>query len=216
VRFDVTIETGKRRVFAGATDWPGWVRSARDSKDALDALISYAPRYKAAVGRSFVVPKSVSALRVVERLAGDATTDFGAPSIERSADRRPVDDAELKRLVRLLKASWAAFDAAAEAAAGVRLTTGPRGGGRSVEKMRSHVLEADRAYLSGLGGKAPKGSVEAVREAITAMLASRARGEKPVLSPRRTSPLWTPRFTVNRSAWHALDHAWEIEDRTTR
>jgi hypothetical protein len=25
---------------------------------------------------------------------------------------------------------------------------------------------------------------------------------------------WTPRYAARRIAWHALDHAWEIEDRT--
>ena len=25
---------------------------------------------------------------------------------------------------------------------------------------------------------------------------------------------WTPRYAARRMAWHALDHAWEIEDRT--
>jgi hypothetical protein len=24
---------------------------------------------------------------------------------------------------------------------------------------------------------------------------------------------WTPRFAIHRSAWHAIDHAWELEDR---
>ena len=26
---------------------------------------------------------------------------------------------------------------------------------------------------------------------------------------------WPVRYTVRRAAWHALDHAWEIEDRST-
>ena len=25
---------------------------------------------------------------------------------------------------------------------------------------------------------------------------------------------WPPRYAARRIAWHALDHAWEIEDRT--
>jgi hypothetical protein len=29
----------------------------------------------------------------------------------------------------------------------------------------------------------------------------------------RSGKLWTPRYFVRRTAWHALDHAWEIEDR---
>ena len=26
--------------------------------------------------------------------------------------------------------------------------------------------------------------------------------------------LWTPRYFVRRTAWHTLNHAWEIEDRS--
>ncbi len=25
---------------------------------------------------------------------------------------------------------------------------------------------------------------------------------------------WPPRYAARRIAWHALDHAWEVEDRT--
>jgi hypothetical protein len=214
VPLHVAIEKGHRRVFARAVDWPGFVRTARDEAAALETLIEYAPRYKQVAGRSFPAPKTTAALRVVERNKGDTTTDFGVPAIETKADRRALDADELRRLVRLLEASWSAFDAAAKKAAGKTLTTGPRGGGRSVEKMRAHVLEAERAYLAKLGGSAPKGaSMQAARAAITSLLAERARGFEPELSPRRKSPLWTPQYTIARSAWHALDHAWEIEDR---
>ena len=30
---------------------------------------------------------------------------------------------------------------------------------------------------------------------------------------RRYGFEWTPRFALRRSAWHALDHAWELQDR---
>lgn len=212
---DVLIETGSRRVFARALDWPGWARSARDADGALEALLSYAPRYAEVAGRSFQPPKTIKELRVAERAKGDATTDFGAPSIAAKADRTSLDETELKRLVGLLQAAWKAFDAAAKRAEGVTLATGPRGGGRGVEKIRAHVLEADDGYLRAAGGKAPKpASAPTTRKAFVELLQARARGEEPELSPRRKTPLWSPRFTIARSAWHALDHAWEIEDRS--
>src|SRR5438132_1502141 len=31
----------------------------------------------------------------------------------------------------------------------------------------------------------------------------------------RGGKIWLPRYFVRRVAWHALDHAWEIEDRST-
>ena len=39
-----------------------------------------------------------------------------------------------------------------------------------------------------------------------------ASGEMPERGPRG-GVLWKPRYFVRRAAWHALDHAWEIEDR---
>jgi hypothetical protein len=36
---------------------------------------------------------------------------------------------------------------------------------------------------------------------------------RPIANPRLTKRPWTPRYFLRRSAWHALDHAWEIEDR---
>ncbi|HVL53102.1 MAG TPA: hypothetical protein VM344_02465 [Vitreimonas sp.] len=44
-------------------------------------------------------------------------------------------------------------------------------------------------------------------------LSGRAR-DVPVDTGRRTGPSWAPRYFVRWSAWHALDHAWEIEDRS--
>jgi hypothetical protein len=43
-------------------------------------------------------------------------------------------------------------------------------------------------------------------------LEAAARGELPRVGPRG-GLRWTPRFYVRYSAWHILDHAWEIEDR---
>jgi len=54
--------------------------------------------------------------------------------------------------------------------------------------------------------------MDLLREAILDALRSRARGEA-LPQGRRCASVWTPRYFVRRSAWHALDHAWEIEDR---
>lgn len=51
------------------------------------------------------------------------------------------------------------------------------------------------------------------RAAIRAALVAAARGELPERGPRGGA-IWTPRYYVRRAAWHTLDHAWEIEDRT--
>lgn len=214
-RISVYVEVTPKRTFAGAIEWPGWCRSGKTEEEALDALVAYVNRYGKVVSRSrlgFQPPSGVEDLEVVERLKGNATTEFGAPGVPPKADDRRLSAAELKRLTTILEASWRAFDRVAEAAAGVRLTKGPRGGGRNVPKMVEHVMGAEEGYLGALGSRRPVAG--SLRRTILAALAARAQ-DKPVADPNKVKKLWSPRFYVRRSAWHALDHAWEIEDRSS-
>ena len=217
----VYLELGSRRVFAGALEWPGWERSGRDADAALQTLVDYLPRYRKAMGRAaheLQTPGSVRDLEVTERVTGNATTDFGAPGVPPKADERPLDDDELARLLRLEHASWRALDRAANRAAGKRLAKGPRGGGRELDAIVRHVLDADAGYLHALGisypgeGRLRRTDAGALRKAINAALRDTPRDGPPSRGPRG-GKRWTVRYFVRRSAWHALDHAWEIEDR---
>jgi len=212
--FPVYLEVGKKRVFASALNWPGWTRSAKSEEGALDLLNEYGPRYAKVVTRlGYVAPKSAAAFTIEERVKGDTTTDFGAPAIPWSKDARPIKTDELKRLVAILERCWTTLDDTSAANKRRPLKVGPRGGGRQIKAMVDHVNEADRAYLGRLGSSYKGRDAEGLREEIVETLKARARGEEPPPNPRRTKPLWSPRFAIRRSAWHALDHAWEIEDR---
>lgn len=220
---DVYLERGEKRVFACAIEWPGWCRSGRSDDEALDTLVAYADRYAHVAKRArvrFRRPGATSELKVAARLKGSHGTDFGVPGKSPEADARPLHGTELKRHRALLEAAWATFDATAAAAIGVELRKGPRGGGRDLDKIVTHVLEAEQAYVRELGARssAPRAGIEErmadVREMAIDQLAAVAGGEKPEPGPRRTRPFWHPRYFVRRSAWHALDHAWEIEDRS--
>jgi hypothetical protein len=214
-RIAVYLEVTPKRTFAGAVEWPGWCRAGKTPDDALEALFAYRDRYARALARTrvgFTPPSGLDDLEVVERLKGNATTEFGAPGVPPKADQRPLEAKELKRQTAILEACWRAFDRAAEGARGVTLTKGPRGGGRDVPKMVDHVAGAEQAYLSGLGSRAPA-KAAALHQTVLDTLAARAHG-KPVADPNKVQKLWSPRFYLRRSAWHALDHAWEIEDRS--
>jgi hypothetical protein len=214
-RVPVYLEVTRKRTFAGALEWPGWCRSGKTVDEALESLVAYGDRFANVIGHSrlgFERPAGVEDLEVVERLTGNATTEFGAPGVAPDADGRPLDAKELNRLISILEASWRAFDRAAEDAAGVTLSKGPRGGGRDLPKMVEHVRGAEESYLAKLGSRAPK-DPRTLHKAILAALAARAH-DKPVANPNKVEKLWSPRYHVRRSAWHALDHAWEIEDRS--
>ncbi len=216
-KVEVYLEIGQKRTFAVALDWPGWCRSGRDEASALQALYDYGPRYAHVLQRTrlgFHAPSKASALVVVERLTGNATTDFGAPDLALSRDTKPINPTELQRWRTALKACWRTFDKAA--ATGQTLSKGPRGGGRDLTKIIQHVREVDVSYLASLGGKLkhedePGQPLAPVRQAILSTLTA-AHGEVPARGPRG-GIRWTPRYFVRRLAWHELDHAWEIEDR---
>ena len=211
----VVIEKGTKRVFASAVDWPGWSRGGKTEEEALATLVAYGPRYAKVFAKlGFVAPKDVTALRVVERTGGNATTDFGAPGMPAKLDAAAVSEKDLARLSAFMEAGWRAFDAAVAKSKGKPLATGPRGGGRSVEKMVAHVREAELAYLGGLGAPKPKTAERAAERAATLDgLAASARGEYPAKGPRG-GVRWKARYFVRRSLWHTLDHLWEIEDRS--
>ena len=219
-KLNVYLEVGNRRTFAAALDWPGWCRIGRDETGALQALLEYGPCYAKvlrAARLGFLAPRDVSSFVVVERLKANATTDFGAPALPPSIDAQPLDDKELRRLQAILKACWRAFDAAVGTAGGKTLSTGPRGGGRTVDGIVEHVLGAEAGYLASLGGKASpsepgESSLEPTRQAILQTLQASAYREIPAFGPRG-GKRWSPRYFTRREAWHVLDHAWEIEDR---
>jgi hypothetical protein len=220
--FKVYVEVGAKRTFAGAIDWPGWCRSGKDEASALQSLFEYGPRYADVLHKSgvpFTSPKAQSDLRVSERLKGGAATDFGAPEAHPSADQGKMEAADLKRSEAILRACWASLDAIGRRAKGKTLRTGPRGGGRNLDKMLDHVREAEQAYLGSLGWWSVAGKPDPtgvglleVREAALKGIRASAAGEIPAVGPRG-GRRWSARYFVRRAAWHVLDHAWEIEDR---
>jgi hypothetical protein len=213
---EVVLEVGAKRVFATALDWPGWCRAGKNEEAALAALADYAPRYAVVAKAAHVrfALRLADELAVVERVKGNATTDFGAPGIVADHDRTPLTGAGARRRVSLVRASWAYFDDVVSSAP-AELRKGPRGGGRDRDKMAGHVLEAELAYASKLGLRGlptPKvGDTETiarVREAIAGALGGSSDG-----TPARENG-WPPRYAAARIAWHVLDHVWEMQDRS--
>ena len=150
----------------------------------MQALFEYGGRYAAivdAAGLGFRAPDDPSALVVVERLPGNAATDFGAPAIAPAADGRALEADDLNRFIALLEACWSAFDRATAAAAGKELRLGPRGGGRTLEGIVRHVLDGQDGYLGQLGWKAPRleaaGLEEKALRSRQAILEALAAGE---------------------------------------
>ncbi len=125
-------------------------------------------------------------------------------SARRIADRSPRLEAE--RLAAIVEAAWSEFDRVA-AKAPESLRKGPRGGGRDRSKVVEHVNGADEGYANSMGIKGIA-DVAGRRKAVLEVLRQASDGS-PIAGRK-----WPPRYAARRIAWHALDHAWEIEDRT--
>jgi len=213
-RIPVAVEEAPKRTFATAIDWPGWSRSGKTVAGALEAVAAYAGRYAvvaAAAGEPF--PADDIEVEVFETSDGGGGTEFGVPSRVTEADRRPTTAAEADRLARIVDAAWTRLDGVA-AEAPEELRKGPRGGGRNMSKVVAHALEADHAYAREIGLKLPapapgdRAAIRALRDAILEVLRRPSDGTP--IADRR----WTVRYAAHRIAWHFLDHAWEIEDRS--
>jgi hypothetical protein len=214
---EVGIEATGKKAFAWAVEWPGWCRSGKTEELALEALAEYLPRYREVADTAGVRPpglKSADSFEVIERVAGDVTTEFGAPGKVVEHDSTPVTAAQAVRLSKLVNGAWVVLDRVA-AVAPASLRKGPRGGGRDRDKMLDHVAMSDSSYARKLGVKvrvesyAEKDQVHTLREQILEVL-GRASDGQPLVERG-----WPYRYAARRIAWHTLDHVWEMQDRST-
>jgi hypothetical protein len=213
----VGLEIGARRTFACALEWPGWCRSGRTEEEAIERLLACSGRYRALAeraGLAFPVEVALGDVEVVERVEGDATTNFGAPGRQYAFDRKAPATGELARAGALLGAAYLYFDDAVVGAP-AELRKGPRGGGRDREAVVAHVNAVDAAYgrKLGLAGWKPElataGEIAEHRATAVRVVRDATSGE-----PRKAGG-WPLRYAVRRCIWHLLDHAWEIEDRSS-
>jgi hypothetical protein len=208
----VCVEATGKKAFASALDWPGWSRSGKDEHAALDALADHEARYRM-VARAASVPFAPGRLTVVERVPGSATTDFGAPATAAKSESEPLGKADVRRVTALVAATWTVLDDVV-AVTPPALRKGPRGGGRDRDAMVAHVLGAENVYARKLGVRVPEPKVggtraitvqrEAILDALRTGCASGAVVERG----------WLSRYAARRIAWHVLDHAWEMQNRT--
>jgi len=208
--------TKDKRSVAFALDWPGWSRGAKTAEEALATLEAYRARYRpvaelAGMGAEF---DAAGTLEVVEDRVGTGSTDFWGISFSpSSAEQDPMDEPELDRKLKLLRAAWAYFDGVA-ARVSPEMRKGPRGGGRERDAIIGHVIRVESMdFAAGVGIVVPDGNalipdgIPAYRESYVAAMRDYNAGKVPRMR-KRTLP-----FLIRHSAFHTLDHAWEMEDK---
>ena len=207
---------GKRTVAFGL-DWPGWSRGAKSPELALQTLESYRERYRPVTELAGMAPEFDAAgpLEILEDRVGTGSTDFWGISFSPcSAEQAPMGEAELERAITLLRACWTFFDDVA-ARVSPEMRKGPRGGGRDRDQIIRHTIRTeseDFAKQVGLripeeGALSPDG-LRQHREAYVAAMHAYNAGEV-----ERRMRSWTLPFLIRHSAYHTLDHAWEMEDK---
>jgi hypothetical protein len=207
---------GKRAV-AFSLDWLGWSRGAKTAELALETLESYRARYRpvAAIAHLSSEFDAAGPLEIVEDKVGPGSTDFWGISFSASStEHGPLADAEFERAVTLLRACWTYFDGVAERVS-PEMRKGPRGGGRDRDRIIRHTIRTeseDFAKQVGLripeeAALTPEGLKKHRLEYVAAMRAYNA-GDVP-----RRMRSWTLAFLIRHSAFHTLDHAWEMEDK---
>ena len=140
---------------------------------------------------------------VIGTAHGNATTDFGAPDARGPWDEIELSASELVRQLGVLQDCWNYFDTVVENAP-LALRRGPRGGGRDRDHIVDHVREAERAYCSRMGFRvAPRTPWDEQRDVVLTTLRSASPDAK-----------WPTAYAIRRCAWHVVDHAWEIEDKS--
>jgi hypothetical protein len=213
------IERGPKdkRSVAFSIDWPGWSRGAKTADLALETLESYRARYRwvadlAGVSGEF---DAAGPLEIVEDRVGTGSTDFWGISFSPSAaEQGPMDEAEFERAITLLRASRAFFDGVA-ARISAEMRKGPRGGGRDRDRIISHTIRTESEdFAARVGLRIPEGAAltpDGLRQHRESYVrAMRAYNAGEVKKQMRS---WTLPFLIRHSAFHTLDHAWEMEDK---
>jgi hypothetical protein len=212
----VMLEMGPKgkKVVAVAPDWPGLSRGAKTEDAAIKRLRSYLPRYAPVAklaGMENAFPTSAT-VDVVERFPGTGSTDFWGISFAFSAiDRQAMPNDELDRELTLLRACWTFFDVV-RARVSAELQKGPRGGGRDRDHIVRHTLASELDWAKKLGLRPPQDAT-LTDEALHAHRDAYYQAIRAFHAQGKMARTWPLRFLIRHTAFHTMDHAWEMEDK---
>ena len=215
----VTLEIGPKgkKVVAVAPDWPGLERGAKTGEEAIERLRSYLPRYAqvAKLAEMDAEFERIKKLDVVEEYPGTGSTDFWGISFAFSSiDRQGMSDDELERELRLMQACWSFFDNVRKRVS-AELQKGPRGGGRDRDHIVRHTLYTEQGWAKMIGVLTPEDALLTAK-GLTAHRAAYCQAIRDYHAqgkPAGKMAKWPLRFLIRHTAFHTMDHAWEMEDR---
>ncbi|MGO8946358.1 MAG: hypothetical protein ACLQUY_01585 [Ktedonobacterales bacterium] len=212
----VTLEIGPKgkKVAAVAPDWPGLERGAKTGEVAIERLQSYLPRYAQVAKLAGMEAEfaAITTVDVVEHYPGTGSTDFWGISFAFSGiDRQDIPREELERELTLMQACWAFFDDV-RLRVSAQMQKGPRGGGRDRDHIVRHTIRVEQEWAEKVGVATLQDALlideglQAYRDAYcSAIRAFHAEG--------KIARTWPLQYLIRHTAYHTLDHAWEMEDK---
>jgi len=212
----VTLEIGPKgkKVVAVAPDWPGLERGATTEEAAIERLLSYVPRYATVTklaGMESAFPNS-TVVDVVEQYPGTGSTDFWGVSFAFSSiDRQAMSSEALERELALMRAGWEFFDDV-RSRVSAEMRRGPRGGGRDRDRIVRHTFAAELDWAKKLGVHTPL-EVMLTDEGLKAHRDAYCNAIWALHSQSKIARTWPLRYLIRHTAYHTLDHAWEMEDK---
>ncbi|MBA3826783.1 MAG: hypothetical protein H0X24_23170 [Ktedonobacterales bacterium] len=175
---------------------------------------AYLPRYApvahlAKMGAEFAAIATVDA---VERYPGTGSTDFWGISFAFSGiDQQAMSREELERELTLMQACWTFFDEV-RARVSAEMLKGPRGGGRDRDRIVRHTLGAEQDWAAKLGLRPPDGT-PLTDAGLRAHRDDYCMAIRAFHAESKLARTWPLRYLIRHTAFHTLDHAWEMEDK---
>ena len=212
----VMLEIGPKgkKVAAVAPDWPGLERGAKTGEAAIERLQSYLPRFAqvAKLAGMDVEFAAITTVDIVELYPGTGSTDFWGISFAFSSiDRQDISSEELERELTLMQACWAFFDAVCLRVS-AEMQKGPRGGGRDRDHIVRHTIRVEQEWAEKVGVPTPEGAM-LIDEGLQAHRAAYCNAIRAFHSEGKMARTWPLRYLIRHTAYHTLDHAWEMEDK---
>ncbi|MBX3061885.1 MAG: hypothetical protein KF726_02860 [Anaerolineae bacterium] len=212
----VALELGLKgkKAAAVAPDWPGLERGAKTGEAAVEKLQAYLPRYAPVAKLAGMESEfgAISTVEVVEQYPGTGSTDFWGISFAFSSiDKQAMTSTELERELTLMQACWAFFDQV-RSRVSAEMRKGPRGGGRDRDHIVRHTVSNEMDWASGLGLPMPD-ELNLTDEALKAHRDAFCHAIRVFHAEGKMAKKWPLRFLIRHTAFHTMDHAWEMEDK---
>lgn len=213
----VTLELGPKgkKVVAVAANWPGLERGATTEEAAIERLLSYLSRYSPVTKLAGIETEftTISDVEIIERYAGTGSTDFWGVSFGFSnIDQRAISNEELERELRLMRACWQFFDAV-RMRVSAEMQKGPRGGGRDRDRIVSHTFAPERDWTEKKLGLCTPQEAMLTEAGLEAHRDAYCKAIQELHFQSKMARIWPLRYLIRHTAYHTLDHAWEMEDK---